>query len=90
MGSPDIHGDDRVFAHIYVATDDNASNNKKLLALEKAGHPVVRIGIPNKLALGGEYYRLEVATAIAGMVIGINPFDEPNVAEGKKNTDRDT
>jgi transaldolase/glucose-6-phosphate isomerase len=88
LGSPDVYGDDRVFAHIYLTTDDNASNNKKLLALEKAGHPVVRIGIPNKLALGGEYYRWEVATAIAGMVIGINPFDEPNVAEGKKNTDR--
>ncbi len=88
LGNPDVYGKDRVFAHIYLATDDNTVNNKKLLALEKAGHPVVRIAIPNKIALGGEYYRWEVATAIAGMVIGINPFDEPNVAESKKNTER--
>jgi transaldolase/glucose-6-phosphate isomerase len=88
LGSPDVYGNDRIFVHIYLASDDNTLNNKKLLALEKAGHPIVRIGIPDKLSLGGEYYRLEVATAIAGMVMGINPFDEPNVAESKKNTDR--
>jgi len=88
LGNPNVYGNDRVFAHIYLTSDDNTSDNKKLSALEKADHPVVRIGIPNKLALGGEYYRWEVATAIAGMVMGINPFDEPNVAESKKNTDR--
>jgi transaldolase/glucose-6-phosphate isomerase len=87
LGNPDVYSNDRIFVHLFLNTDDNTLNNKKLLALEKAGHPVVRIGIPNKIALGGEYYRWEVATAIAGMVIGINPFNEPNVAESKQNTD---
>ena len=66
--------------HISLATDDISKDENKLKELEAAGHPVVRIKIPNKIALGGEYYRWEIATAIAGMVIGINPFDEPNVA----------
>jgi transaldolase / glucose-6-phosphate isomerase len=86
-GSPDVYGNDRVFVHIYLNSDDNTANNEKLLVLEKAGNPIVRIELHDKMALGGEYYRWEVATAIAGMIIGINPFDEPNVAESKKNTE---
>jgi len=86
LGTPDVYGDDRVFVHMYLSTDDNKDSENKLIALEKAGHPIVRISIADKIELGGEYYRWEVATAIAGAVIGINPFNEPNVAEGKKNT----
>ncbi len=86
LGGPDRYGDDRVFVHMYLPTDDNAADEQKLSALEALGHPVVRIKVTNKLALGGEYYRWEVATAIAGMIIGINAFDQPNVAESKKNT----
>jgi glucose-6-phosphate isomerase len=86
LGKPDVYGDDRVFVHMYLSTDDNKDSETKLIALEKAGHPIVRISIADKIELGGEYYRWEVATAIAGAVIGINPFNEPNVAEGKKNT----
>ncbi|MGE5428658.1 MAG: bifunctional transaldolase/phosoglucose isomerase [Methylococcaceae bacterium] len=88
LGDPQVYGNDRVFVHLYLTSDNNASYEQKLSALEKAGHPVVRIGIPDKLALGGEYYRWEIATAIAGRIIGINPFDQPNVAESKKNTDQ--
>ncbi len=85
-GSPQVYGTDRVFIHMFLTTDDNESDEKKLTALEEAGHPVVRIKIANKIALGGEYYRWEIATAIAGIVIGINAFDQPNVEESKKNT----
>ena len=88
LGDLEVYGKDRIFVHLYLTSDDNTSHEIKLSALEKAGYPIVRIGLPDKLALGGEYYRWEVATAIAGMVIGINAFDQPNVAESKRNTDQ--
>ena len=86
IGAPDVYGTDRLFIHIYLSSDDNEDNEKKLKALEEAGHPIVIIKVRDKIALGGEYYRWEVAVAIAGIIIGINPFDQPNVEESKKNT----
>jgi transaldolase / glucose-6-phosphate isomerase len=86
-GSTEVYGNDRIFIHIFLASDKETAQDKKLSKLEAAGYPVVRIGLPDKIALGGEYYRWEVATAIAGYIMGINPFDEPNVAESKMNTD---
>jgi transaldolase/glucose-6-phosphate isomerase len=86
IGTPEVYGKDRVFVHMYLSTDNNDADGKKVKALEEAGHPIVRIKVANKLALGGEYYRWEIATAIAGILIGINPFDQPNVEESKKNT----
>ena len=86
LGTPEVYDNDRVFVHMYLPMDGNKDDESKLLALEKAGHPIVRIEVADKIELGGEFYRWEVATAIAGAVIGINPFNEPNVAEGKKNT----
>jgi transaldolase/glucose-6-phosphate isomerase len=85
-GDPGDYGNDRVFVQMYLPTDDTQADEQKLSALEAAGHPVIRIKVTDKIALGGEYYRWEIAVAIAGMVIGINPFDQPNVAESKKNT----
>ncbi len=86
LAEPEYYGKDRLFIHMYLPTDNNESDAKKIMAIEDAGHPVVRIRVENKLALGGEYYRWEVAAAIAGVVMGINPFDQPNVEESKKNT----
>jgi glucose-6-phosphate isomerase len=85
-GKPDVYTDDRVFVHLYLKTDDNTADQKKLDNLLKAGHPVIRIEVADKIALGAEYYRWEIAAAISGLVIGINPFDQPNVEESKKNT----
>lgn len=87
-GTPEVYGNDRIFIHMYLPTDNNEEDEKKIKALEEAGHPIVRIDVANKIALGGEYYRWEIAAAIAGVVIGINPFDQPNVEESKKNTSR--
>ena len=87
LGNPENYSNDRVFVHIYTSFDDSKSDEKKLIALEKAGHPVVRIEIKDKFALGAEYLRWEIATATAGAVIGINAFDQPNVAESKKNSE---
>ncbi len=85
-GEAEVYGADRIFMHIYLPSDDNKADDKKIQALEAAGHPVVRIKVANKMALGGEYYRWEIAVVIAGIVIGINPFDQPNVEESKANT----
>ena len=87
LTAPEAYGKDRVFVHMYLESDNNAEEEYYLKQLEEAGHPVVRIKVANTIALGGEYYRWEIAVAVAGMVIGINPFDQPNVAESKKNTD---
>ena len=85
-GKPEVYNNDRVFVYMYTSEDDNEKNEKRLKGLEKAGHPVVKIELQNKLALGAEFFRWELATATAGRIINVNPFDEPNVAESKKNS----
>ncbi len=86
LGVPEVYGDDRIFIHMALSSDTNEADEQKLKVLEEAGHPIVRIKIENKIALGREYYRWEIAVAIAGYVMGINPFNQPNVEESKKNT----
>ncbi|MEP6648173.1 MAG: glucose-6-phosphate isomerase [Saprospiraceae bacterium] len=85
-GTPEEYGQDRLFVHLYLNSDDNKEDTIKVDALEHAGHPVVKISLDEKESLGGEYFRWEVATAIAGLVMKINPFDQPNVEESKQNT----
>lgn len=86
LGRPSDYSGDRVFAYIHAGNDEKSKDEKKLQALEKDGHPVVRINIKDKLSIGAEYFRWELATATAGKILGVNPFDEPNVAESKKNS----
>lgn len=87
LGPPSVYGSDRLFVHIAVGAPDEESD-AKLRALEAAGHPVVRRRLHDLLELGGEFYRWEMATAVAGAIIGINAFDQPNVQESKDNTKR--
>jgi hypothetical protein len=87
LGPPSVYGDDRQFVHISVGAPDD-STEAKLRALETAGHPVVRRKLNDALDLGEEFYIWEIATAVAGAVIGINSFDQPNVQESKDNTKR--
>jgi transaldolase/glucose-6-phosphate isomerase len=86
LGLPDVYSHDRIFVSIQLTGREDATTAKQLAALEEAGHPVVRISLPEAVALGGECFRWEVATATAGTIMGINPFDEPNVAESKQST----
>ncbi|HTB06325.1 MAG TPA: bifunctional transaldolase/phosoglucose isomerase [Bacteroidia bacterium] len=86
LGEPEVYKNDRVFIHIYLSADSIEDDEEKLKEIEKAGHPIVRIKLADKISLGAEYFRWEIATAIAGMIIGINSFDQPNVEESKKNT----
>jgi glucose-6-phosphate isomerase len=83
VGRPQVYGDDRLFAYIRMDSDPV---NRQVLALEKAGQPVVTLTLRDKLDLGGEFLRWEVATAIAGSILGIDAFDQPNVQESKDNT----
>jgi len=83
LGRPAVYGNDRLF--VYIRMDADAPN-RAVAALEKAGHPVVTLTLRDKLDLGGEFLRWEIATAIAGSVLGIDPFDQPNVQESKDNT----
>ncbi|HKP87127.1 MAG TPA: bifunctional transaldolase/phosoglucose isomerase [Blastocatellia bacterium] len=87
LGAPSAYGADRLFVHISVGPVD-ADTDGKLRALEAAGHPVVRRTLTDTLDLGEEFYVWEMATAVAGKILGINPFDQPNVQESKDNTKR--
>jgi transaldolase / glucose-6-phosphate isomerase len=81
LGDPSVYGRDRVFLNIQLAGD--GSQAPKLNALEQAGHPVIRIAIGDAYQIGQVFYLCEMAIAAAGAVIGINPFDQPDVEAAK-------
>jgi len=81
VGTPEVYGDDRVFVQIGLGADRPA--DERLNALEKAGHPVVRIVCTEAANLGQEFFRWEFATAVAGAVMEINPFNQPDVEASK-------
>jgi len=86
LAKPAIYGRDRVFAYLRLASKPNKAQDAAVAALEKAGHPVVRITLPNVYALGQEFFRWEIATAVAGSIIGINAFNQPDVEASKIET----
>ncbi len=88
LGGPEVYGADRLFVRLRLASEADEETERKLKALETAGHPVVRIELQSKLDLGQEFFRWEIATATAGALAGINAFDQPNVQESKDNTNR--
>ena len=81
LGNVDVYGDDRIFVHMKLENDD--SDNEKILSLEKAGHPIIRLQIHDLYDLGGQFFFWEMATAVAGHCMGINPFDQPDVETAK-------
>ena len=83
VGKPQVYGDDRLFVYIRMEQD---APNRAVQALERSGQPVVTLTMRDKLDLGGEFLRWEIAVAIAGSIIGIDAFDQPNVQESKDNT----
>jgi transaldolase / glucose-6-phosphate isomerase len=82
-GAPNVYGNDRVFAYVRLSSDSDAAQEAKVAALEQAGHPVVRIVVSDVYDLGQEFFRWEIATAVAGSIIGINPFNQPDVEASK-------
>jgi transaldolase/glucose-6-phosphate isomerase len=86
LGPPSVYGNDRVFAYLRLAADQDGEQERAVAALEAAGHPVVRITVHDRMQLGQEFFRWEMATAVAGSIIGINPFDQPDVEAAKVKT----
>lgn len=80
---PERYGSDRLFVRIALTRETDAVTEQALDRLVRAGHPVVRITVEDPYDLGAEFFRWETATAFAGFLIGINPFDEPNVQQSK-------
>jgi transaldolase/glucose-6-phosphate isomerase len=85
-GDPSVYGNDRVF--VFLEVDGDTAQVAFREALEAAGHPVVRINLRDALDEAEEFFCWEFATATAGALLGIDPFDEPNVQESKDNTNR--
>lgn len=83
LEAPESYGKDRLFVYVHLTKDQDPTNEAKLAELEKAGHPVVRIEVPSIDHIGAEFLRWEFATATAGHILKINPFDQPNVQESK-------
>ena len=79
--SPEFYGNDRLF--VYMRLENDNTFDDKIKALSDAGHPVVQLNLRDIYDLGGEFFRWEMAIAVAGMFLGINPFDQPNVEAAK-------
>jgi glucose-6-phosphate isomerase len=88
LGTVSAYGEDRVFAYIYLKDEMDDSLERLVGDLQKAGQPVITIRMGDRMDLAQELFRWEIATATAGAILGINPFDQPNVQESKDNTNR--
>jgi transaldolase/glucose-6-phosphate isomerase len=83
LTTPEVYSSDRVFVYVRLETGADADQDAKVAAIEKAGHPVVRIAMADIYDLGAEFFRWEIATAVAGSIIGINAFNQPDVEASK-------
>lgn len=88
LGIPDVYGSDRLFVYVRFAPEPDSAQDTAVAALEAAGHPLIVIEMVDRYALGAEFFRWEMATAVAGAVLGINPFDQPDVEASKIATRR--
>ena len=86
LGDVALYGKDRFFIDLRTESENDAAHDAKLAALEQAGHPVVRIVLKSIDHIGQEFFRFEMATAVAGAVLGINPFNQPDVEAAKIKT----
>jgi transaldolase/glucose-6-phosphate isomerase len=83
VGDLDVYGEDRIFVQMRLAGEADERQDAAVEALARAGRPVVRIELDDPLDLGGQFFLWEFATAVAGAVIGVNPFDQPDVEAAK-------
>ena len=86
IGAPGVYGNDRIFVYVKLAGTTDSSLDAKVAALETAGHPVISIEISDLYEIFGQFFSWEVATAVAGSVMGINPFNQPDVESAKIET----
>jgi transaldolase/glucose-6-phosphate isomerase len=88
LGAPSVYGRDRIFVYLRSDMGFDVTQDAAIAELEAAEQPVVRLTLRDVYDMGAEFFRWEFATAIAGALIGINAFDQPNVQESKDNTNR--
>ena len=88
LGQPDLYPPDRLFVYLRLSSAPDAAQDASVDKLERAGHPVVRIAVDDPYDLGEEFFRWEFATAVAGSILGIHPFDQPDVEASKIATRR--
>ncbi len=88
IGTPAVYGDDRIFVLYKVRNEPDEAQSQATVTLQQAGHPLIAITLEDRLDLAQEFFRWEMATATSGAILGINPFDQPNVQESKDNTNR--
>ena len=86
LTTPEHYGADRFFAYLELDGQHDAAQREAMAALERAGHPVARISVKDIWDIGQEFFRWEMATAVAGAIIGIDPFDQPDVEASKDKT----
>jgi hypothetical protein len=88
LGPPSVYGDDRLFVRLRLHGGDPEEHQRdgRVERLRAAGHPIITINLKEPAAIGAEFMRWEIATATAGAILGINPFDEPNVQQAKDAT----
>lgn len=85
---PSLYRDDRLFVYLHLQGEHQPEITGKLQQLTKAGHPLVSIAVESMSDIAGEFYRWEMAVAVAGSIIGVNVFDQPNVEESKERTNQ--
>jgi hypothetical protein len=83
LGAPEVYGNDRIFAYLRLRNAPGPQQDAKIDAIRKAGQPVVRINVNDIYDIGQEFFRWEIATAVAGSIIGINAFNQPDVEASK-------
>jgi transaldolase/glucose-6-phosphate isomerase len=88
LGPPEVYGDDRLFVYLRLLSAPDAAQDRAVAELERIGHPVLRIEVDDPYDLGEEFFRWEMATAVAGSILGIHPFDQPDVEASKRVTRR--
>jgi transaldolase/glucose-6-phosphate isomerase len=86
LSGPEVYGKDRIFAYIRLENAPDVEQDAKVAALEKAGQPVIRVSLTDTYELGQEFFRWEIATAVAGSILGINAFNQPDVEASKIET----
>ena len=83
LGDPSVYGRDRVFVYERYTPEPDHKQDAAIDAIEKAGHPVIHIAVDDRYDLGQEFFRWEIATAVAGAILGINAFNQPDVEASK-------
>jgi transaldolase/glucose-6-phosphate isomerase len=86
LGPPSIYGDDRIFVYLRLQPEADFAQDRWCDAIERAGQPVIRIVLDDRYDIGEEFFRWEFATAVAGSILGIHPFDQPDVEASKTAT----